>query len=279
MADTHGQRLIDAYCTYQTGRSFSPATIRRRRGTLRRFTTFLAPMPLGEATTDALEEWLRGHHAPRTRHAYRSDLMAFYRWAMKRGQVTADPTSITDPIRLPRALPRPVAAELVPTLIALADCEPLRLSIALAAYAGLRRAEIAALSSGDVSLSSRPPMLAVREGKGRKDRLVPVHPELARLLAQRRPSGPVVGWVADTVGRRVADHLRACGVDATCHQLRHSFGTELARLTGGNLWLVAGLMGHEDISTTQGYVGWDGGESAGIVAQMFATGPRLDPAC
>ena len=46
------------------------------------------------------------------------------------------------------------------------------------AGAGLRVSEALTLEVGDLSLSVELPTLRVRQGKGRKARIVPVHPEL-----------------------------------------------------------------------------------------------------
>ena len=49
--------------------------------------------------------------------------------------------------------------------------------------------------------------------------------------------------------------MRSVGLDATFHQLRHTFGTEAMGALGGNVKAVADLMGHESVETTMGYVG------------------------
>ena len=53
-------------------------------------------------------------------------------------------------------------------------------------------------------------------------------------------------YTPGTIGRRIAEHLRANGVDATAHKLRATFATELAeQLAGlpqgpGRRWLQPG---------------------------------------
>ena len=66
----------------------------------------------------------------------------------------------------------------------------------------------------------------------------------------------------------MTDHLARCGVTATPHQLRHTFGTEFARVSNGNLVQLAALMGHDSIDTTMGYVGW-AGDGADAVGRMY----------
>ena len=116
--------------------------------------------------------------------------------------------------------------------------------------------------------------LVVRDGKGGKDRVVPVHPLLARLLDGIGHRGPVIvgrhgGPVRpDTVGDIIRRHFRAHGIVATPHQLRHTFGTEMTRAAGGNLLVVARTMGHASTNTTMGYVGWNP-ETRPIVDGMY----------
>ena len=259
---------LSPFSSWQRQRGFSAATIKRRRVSISAFGRWMHPATLAQATTMDVEEWLATFRHPGTRHAYRSDLATFYRWANRRNVLSNNPMIDTDPIKVPRSLPRPVSPEAVRSLIDAAPEQWVGTAIALAAYAGLRRAEVAALDWEDVNLHGSPPLLMVRCGKGSKDRIVPIHPELGRRLGAPR-RGSVVGHSVEVIGARVAQHLRACGVDATMHQLRHTFGTELCRVSGGNLILTGSLMGHESPDTTKGYVGWAGGDAAAAVVQMF----------
>lgn len=257
---------VAAFRQYERVRGLSRKTIERRDVSLRQFAMSITPMPLLEATDALIDDWLGTHRSAATRRAYRSDLMAFYTWASKR-DLCANPVLRTDPIRVPNTLPRPVPASYLPAILAAAQPD-VRLMIALAAYAGLRCAEIASLDVSDIDLTSAAPTLAVRCGKGSKDRIVPIHPHLAILLQGLRP-GSVLNVSAQTVGHKIALHLRSLGIEATAHKLRHTFGTELARATDGNVVLVASLMGHGDVSTSMRYIGWAGGPGADAVAAMY----------
>lgn len=257
-----------AFRRYQQIRGLSPNTIRRREVSLRQFSAYITPMPLLEASGDLIDEWLGTFRSPVTRRAYRADMAAFYAWAARRG-LCANPVLNTDPIRVPKPLPRPVPASYLPVILATAAPDT-RLMIALAAYAGLRVAEVAALDNSDLDLIGESPMLAVRCGKGAKDRTVPIHPDLARLLRERRTkTGPLFAVSALTVGQKISTHLRSLGIEATAHRLRHSFGTELARTARGNVILIASLMGHSDPATSMQYIGWAGGPGARAITRMY----------
>ena len=256
------------FSEYQRLREFSPATVRRRMVTLRQFAAFVAPSSLSQATTDDAQEFLKKFPAPRTRHAYRSDLSAFYTWAVRRSLIETNPMLLIDAIRIPKTLPRPVPAGLVPSLVAMAPEQDLRLMVAFAAYAGLRVAEIASICAEDIDLVNG--LVQVRQGKGLKDRVVPLHPVLRSLLSGRMPkAGRLFHLQSDTIGRKIATYLRESGVDASAHKLRATFATELAEMARGNIVLVQRLLGHSSPDTTMLYVGWLGGEAGDTVASMY----------
>ena len=267
--------LIDRYLDFQRSRSFSAMTVKRRRQALIGFERHLHGVGLLDATAEDVEAWLRTKSSPRTRHAYRSDLAGFYSWAVRRHHATTNPVADTGSIRLPKPLPRPIGPEVHVALMT----GPLRTRrmVALGMYAGLRCAEIAVLDGSDLWTHRDPPLLMVRDGKGGKDRVVAMHPTLVELFHGAQPAGPLFpgrerGTVAaGTVSALLSRHLHRCGIDATAHQLRHTFGTEMTRAARGNLVAVAAAMGHGSMQTTRGYVGWDG-DSAVIIAAMFPDG-------
>ena len=262
-------QLIDMFLGHQRGRSFSEFTVRRRRSSLANLARWIAPLGFADVDTDTIEDWVASLNAPRTRHAYQSDACAFYAWAVRRQVLASNPAADADSVRVPKGIPRPVPADAVRFIIASAPDRDLRVGLALAAFAGQRRSEIVALQSDDVSLISRPPILTVRNGKWNKDRQVPIHPELVRLLGRRQVQGQVVRLTADTFGRRAADHIRRCGYDFSVHSLRATFATELARITDGNVLLVARLLGHESMQTAIGYIGLAGYAGAERVNDMY----------
>ena len=68
-----------------------------------------------------------------------------------------------------------------------------------------------------------------------------------------RRDGPLtVGWVR----HRIEEVLDLASVEGTPHSLRATFGSEVARVTGGNIMAVASLLGHDSVTTSQVYVGW-----------------------
>lgn len=255
-------------------RHLSTNTIIRRRKTLRLFARYIEPRPIAEATRDDVEAFISTRRTARTKAAYLSDLRVFYAWLVDRGLAGENPADRIPPVKVPKSLPRPI-----PTDAALATLtygtRRVRRMVALALYAGLRCHEIAALQAEDVWLHATPPVLIVRNGKGGKDRTVPIHPALADLLHDLPPAGPVIPGrygrpvLARTVSRTIAAHLAVGGIQATPHQYRHTYGTEVVRASGGNLLLAASWMGHEDSNTTRGYAQLVVSGADLVLAHMF----------
>lgn len=169
----------------------------------------------------------------------------------------------------------PVPLDAVRNVCSSAPTKELRLALGLAAFAGLRRAEICALTTDDVQLHLTPPLLVVRGGKGNKDRIVPLHPDLAQGFRDRNlPQGRVFHWTPDYLGKIAAAHIRSCGYNLTIHALRSSFATELARVSEGNIVLVGRALGHASPQTTMGYIGWTADpKGSRMVADCW---PRLE---
>jgi len=132
-----------------------------------------------------------------------------------------------------------------------------RSKILLAAYAGLRASEIAAMHGRWVDRVAG----TVRvHGKGGSDDVIPLHPVLLD-EAEHYPSRgywfpspyrlgmPVKGASVSNV---ISDAFARIGVDATAHQLRHWFGSSL--IEGGvDIRVVQELMRHRSLNTTAIY--------------------------
>ncbi len=136
--------------------------------------------------------------------------------------------------------------------------------LALLYGSGLRISEALGLQRGDVGAADA---LTVT-GKGRKQRMVPVLPQVQKLIADyvalcpyHLPAdGPLfVGAKGGPLSARIVQltmaRLRgALGLPetATPHALRHSFATHLLA-RGGDLRAIQELLGHASLATTQIY--------------------------
>ena len=159
--------------------------------------------------------------------------------------------------RLPDAPKREEVEELVD---AFDSSTPLglrnRALIELVYSAGLRSAEAVGLDLGDVDFEQE--LVHVREGKGAKDRVVPLGEEAAQLVAlylhRARPElarGAENALFLSAHGRRL-DTSTLRRLVPHPHRLRHSFATHLLE-GGADLRTIQELLGHSSLSTTQMY--------------------------
>jgi integrase/recombinase XerC len=262
-------------------RGASPHTLRNYLREVAAFSTYLARsgQTLREATPLLVRGWLgilAVDHAPRSRARALASVKAFYRHLVRTGQLGQSPAAAMHgpklPVTLPKFLPVEEAFALVDrpgeaTLLALRDHALLEVLYG----AGLRVSEACGLSLDDVDLQGR--VLRVL-GKGRKERLCPLHVGAAEvlgrwlarrgeLLAKRRRGQDAQAVFLNARGgrltpRSVARHLdsyaRAAGLlrHVSPHALRHSFATHL--LAGGaDVRSIQELLGHASLSTTQRY--------------------------
>jgi integrase/recombinase XerC len=192
-------------------------------------------------------------------HAWVSTLHGFYAWAMRHGLTDSDPTTMMDRPRTHAGLPRPIGDDDLAYAVTVADAQ-MRAWLACGALAGMRVGEIAGLKRPDV-IEGRSRLRIL--GKGRRERVVPLHPALLEALraAGLPRTGPVFTrpgggpWSGAAVSRRMAGFFHDLGIDATAHQLRHWFATQ-TYAGCGDLLVVQNLLGHSSPTTTAVYTAW-----------------------
>jgi integrase/recombinase XerD len=228
------------------------------------------------ATPTMLSEYVFDRHANSKASSANRRLSVFkryYRWALREGLISSDPTlklsSAKQAVRVPRTLTESQVEALLsaPSLespFGLRDRTMLELMYA----SGLRVSELTGLKT--VYLGLQEGALRVT-GKGAKERLVPfgeeAHGWLTRYLAEAR--GVILGGRASDV-LFVANHGGAMSrqmfwrlikqyavrsgvrVPLSPHTLRHAFATHLLN-HGADLRAVQMLLGHADISSTTIY--------------------------
>lgn len=267
--------IIDEYRTAQRARGLSVATIRCYRILYTTFASWCARrgVTLTTVARSDIEAWLSlTPLSNRTRGLYVTRLDVLFRWMVDEELRDGSPCARIPKPKLPRSVPRPVPTAGLQTALELAD-DRTALMLCLAAYAGLRRAEIAALTREHV-LDDRDPPLLLIWGKGSKERLVPIGPVVrdAMIVYGLPEHGPIFpgrdGCLsAQSVGLIISKHLRSCGVDATAHQGRHWFASQLYR-TSGDLRVTQEMMGHASPSTTAVYAAWSPERAVTAIAAL-----------
>lgn len=274
--------LMDDYAMYCRAAGQSASTVRLKLYYLRRIA---ADVELASASHRDLVRWLAGQEwSPETRRSARSILRGFYTWAVEDGRLPADPSAKLPTVRVPAGVPRPAPTDTLRRAIERASTRD-RLILGLAAFAGLRRSEIAGLPWSAITW----PGLRVT-GKGGRTRTVPLLPALAEMLAAERgrreagqwcdgwrwsidPLSPYVlpsphgGHLAPyTVGVILSDLL---GPGWSGHTLRHRFATH-AYAVDRDLLTVQQLLGHSSPTTTARYTAVPPGAAAAAVAGVAA---------
>ena len=250
-----------------------PSSIRQRDDRLAIFGRWLDNRSLLDATRQDIEEFLDDRNiGARTRYAWLSHLHGFYAWAIREEVGTEDPTARIIRPKMRRALPRPANTDEL--RLALANAEPREACwLLLAAYMGLRCQEIAGLRREDVLEVEG--LLRVTKAKGGKERLVPLHPDALKAL--RELPMPRVGWLfsrprggpysACQMSQNFNAFLRRSGVEATAHQLRHWFGTNLYAQSH-DIRMTQEMLGHANPATTAIYTAFDKRAAAVAVRNM-----------
>lgn len=263
--------MVPEYRGHQQRRGLSPRTIEKDIRCVGQFLEFVGD-DLDAVTPDAVEAFLLTRHlSARTRYWWLSTIHTFYRWAIRNGYATTDPTERIERPKLTQNLPRPIAtADLA---FALSSAPPVeRAVLSLMAFEGLRAQEVAGLRRDDVLDTIDPPMLFVTKGKGGKQRAVPLHDDTAsslRVLPMPRTGyifGDVPPWKISALVNR---YLHGLGIDATGHQLRHWYATECYR-DSHDLRMVQELLGHSSPSTTAIYTKLDMAAAAPVVQRLSA---------
>ncbi len=209
--------------------------------------------------------------APASRAASLSVVRRFWAWLETRAIVLHNPARI---LTLPRStsLPRGIltVAQARRLMAAPYPYSPIgvrdRAILELLYGAGLRLGEAARTDVTDVNLRSG--VLLVRNGKGRKDRIVPICGSAATALdlylTESRPEldigidpalflsrdGARLG--AAGLRARIRYHGHRIGVRLIPHALRHTCATHLLR-GGADLRHVQALLGHRRLTTTALY--------------------------
>ena len=131
-------------------------------------------------------------------------------------------------------------------------------------YFGTRRSETLGLTWDRVNFDSLEVVVSANTSKGRKDRVIPMSPELAELLKQWRASqetisinGEVLPWPHDTYRQLYGDWHRiqeAAGIENhyVPHDCRSSCASE-RNASGAPTAVVQDILGHSSESTTKRY--------------------------
>ena len=163
----------------------------------------------------------------------------------------------------PKRLPCVLSQQQVLQFLSAVDHLVSRMALATAYAGGLRVSEVAVLRVEDIDSARM--LIHVRQGKGQKDRIVPLSKVLLEslrgywrvfrskewLFPGRNPQQPICVHTLQRACKR-ARKAAGLGKRVTPHTLRHCFATHLLE-QGTDIRTVQALLGHATLSTTAIY--------------------------
>lgn len=196
----------------------------------------------------------------KTIHTYLKHIKVFYGWLVNEGLIEYNSVAGLK-VKYEKKVPQVFDLRELSELMSIKNLRD-KLLVVVALDCGLRKKELSNLMVEDI----KPDRIYVRNGKGRKDRVVPLspaayemiqeyiasRPEQTEYLFQQYNSSKPLGYAGircafrrlkDTTGiKRLAPHL-----------CRHTYGTYYVH-SGGDIKVLQILLGHSEVDTTEMYV-------------------------
>lgn len=275
------QILLLKFCDYSTYiKGFSKVTVKRYKQAVTFFCEYTSTRIIDEITPQQIRTFFFGGRIERkwttnTYLSYYKSLAVFFRWCISEGILADSPMKELELPNLERRLPSKLTKQQAQRLLEITFNYPYTYTferyrnhaiIATYMFAGLRKTELLNLMYTDVDLQNM--VLFIRQGKGNKDRTIPISYLLAQTLKryiQERnrlkktcpeffTSTNHNQGFSDSGLKKLVEKLRKVSdVDFTIHKLRHTFATLM--IEGGcEIYALSRMMGHNDIKTTTLYL-------------------------
>lgn len=257
-------------------KDFSSNTTRAYETDLRQFTAFLRNKKIRSFSKVDYPVFLGFLSSLKTDNNYTeksvarkvASLKAFFRFLSARKLIKSNPALLLYSPRVPERLPEFLTVEEVTKVIESPDGDGWQASrdraiLELLYATGIRVGELTSLTIKNVNI---PDDTVKVEGKGRKERIVPVgRPAMNALIEylEQRPQKNQEMVFLNKYGKPLTDRsverlvdkygkIAGIGRRITPHTFRHSFATHMLD-RGADLRTVQELLGHERITTTQIY--------------------------
>ena len=266
-------------------RNMSPNTIEAYLKDLERFKSFLKDHSLDYSSIKrrSIESYMKSLSQTKGRASglsvssiarNLSSVKSFYLFLFMSGEIRAMPTDLVKGPKMRRRIPEYITYDNVQKLLSsFSDTRMGKRNKAIVAvlyYGGLRVSEACTLKLTDVPITGEP-YIRVRDGKGGKDRIVPLNSQAAAIIGDYldvRDSFPnafktealFLGTRGEPITRKMIPKMlntqakRAIpNIHVHPHVFRHSFATHLIQ-RGVNVKIVQELLGHSNLATTSIYL-------------------------
>jgi integrase/recombinase XerD len=281
------QAMIEEYIESLAARGFAYNTYNVRRGHLYLFERWAMERGLSEpveVTRPVLERFQRylfhyrkkegGPLSFSSQHSRLSSLRMWFRWMTRQNYLLHNPASEIELPRLSKSLPHVLTAAEAELILQQPNAaDPLgirdRAMLEMFYSTGMRRMELIRLRLYDVDRVSG--IVTIREGKGRKDRVIPIGARavawLEKYLDQARHrlvAEPDEGTIFLTVQGEpftpnrlsglIGGYVEAAGTgkSGACHLFRHTMATLMLE-GGADIRFIQQMLGHSRLDSTQIY--------------------------
>ncbi|TFV95641.1 integrase [Algoriphagus kandeliae] len=255
---------IQKFAEWMQNRRYAASTIKTYSQSLSLFFRFLNNKNPEEITTEDLENFhqtyiLKRKYSVSFQSQVINAVKLYYSNKLKR---KLDPIEIERP-KKPKLLPHVLSKEDVKSILQAHKNIKHRTMLSLIYACGLRRGELLNLRLGDVD--SKRGLLRINQGKGAKDRVVPISEKVVEMLRDyykmEKPQnylfeGSKAGkpYSAKSLENVLNQAVRKAKLKdkPTLHWLRHSYATHLLE-SGTDLRYIQELLGHGSSKTTEIY--------------------------
>ncbi|MCC8134814.1 MAG: site-specific tyrosine recombinase XerD [Tannerellaceae bacterium] len=275
-----GKDIVNKYQIYlRLEKSLSPNSVEAYLTDLQKLLRFILSeqIPVTEVTYAHLQQFVAQLHDigihPRSQARIISGIKSFYRFLLLEDYIQSDPTELLESPKIGLKLPEILTVNEINKMIecidlSLPEGQRNRAILEVLYSCGLRVSELTALRFSDVYFEEG--FIKV-EGKGSKQRLVPISPvalhEIKNYLYDRNRIQVKKGFEdilflsrrGTSLSRIMIFHMikqytGMAGIkkNISPHTFRHSFATHLLE-GGANLRAIQEMLGHEKITTTEIY--------------------------
>jgi integrase/recombinase XerD len=272
--------LFDEYHLYlKLEKGLSINTIDAYESDLQKLNIYLidAHVDLPQANTEVLRDFLieissLGIH-PRSQARILSSIKSFYHFLIYKNILQSDPTELLESPKIGLRLPEVLTVQEIDNIVAAIDLskpegQRNKTIIEVLYGSGLRVSELINLHRSKIYMDEAYMLV---EGKGSKQRLVPISPQAIRQLQLwnidrnelniQKGSEDILflnrrgtKLTRDMIFKIVKELALQAGIrkNVSPHTFRHSFATHLLE-NGANLRAIQQLLGHESITSTELY--------------------------